>query len=249
MISTRYRIYQGIAMTGMGLYILFTGLEGELAQYVSPRLNPILLLTAVGLIGLAQIIFQARGKVVGVGRPLTQKEQNNRLWWFIFPFAAAFLLTVHHPEPGFMRVNGVLLQQIPGANENYAYSLLEPPPDRRTIKDWLLIYGGAPNREAMTGQTIVVTGIVHDEERINGDVFLLYQFVTGAGLGDSYAAGILVLWPEKGNLEEGNWVHVTGRLGEITLDWMPEPVPLIIAMDVQNTQPLLQAIEFIDGRD
>jgi uncharacterized repeat protein (TIGR03943 family) len=248
MISTRYRIYQGIAMTGLGLFILFTGLEGELGLYASPRLNLFLLLTSVLILGLAQVIFQVRAKDVGARSFLPLEGQNTRLWWFILPVAVGLLLTVHHPASRFTEVNGILLQQFPERRASPANLLMEHPPNRRTIRDWLMVYGAAPDREAMTGQPIEVTGVVHYDQRISGDVFLLYRFVTGAGMGDSYAVGIHVLWPEKSKFEEGDWVQVTGTLDQFGLPWLREPVPIIVALEVENAQTPLQAIEYLDGK-
>ena len=249
MISTRYRIYQGIAMTSLGLFILMIGSQGELGQYISPRLIIIMLLSSAALIGLAQVIFQIRKKDVEAGRLLSQGHQKNRLRWFILPVAAGLLLTVHHPETRFMNVNGLLLRQRFEGSESPSYVLLEPLPNKRSIRDWLMVYDVAPDREALTGHPVVMTGVVHHDQRISGDVFLLYRFVTGAGLGDSYAAGILILWSEWDRLEEGAWVRVTGRLDHVQLDWLSEPLPLIIALEVQDVQPALQTVEQLDGRD
>lgn len=249
MISTRYRIYQGIALTGMGLFILMTGSQGELAEYVSSRLNIILLLTSAVMIGLAQVVFQIRKKDVGEGRLLPLEDQETRLWWLILPVVVGFLLTVHHPEPQYMDVNGLLLRQSSAGSENPVFMPLETQPNRRTIRDWLMVFDDAPDREVLTGQPIAVTGVVHHDRRIRGDIFLLYRFVTGAGLGDSYAVGILVLWPDIEALEEGDWVSVTGTLDQVHLDWLLEPVPLIIGVEVQGVEPLVQAVEQLDKGD
>jgi uncharacterized repeat protein (TIGR03943 family) len=249
MISTRYRIYQGLALTGMGLFILMTGSQGELGEFVSSRLNILLLLTSALMIGLAQIVFQIRKKDVGEGRLIPLEDQKARLWWFILPVVVGFLLTVHHPEPQYLDVNGLLLRQSSVGSESPGFALLETLPNRRTIRDWLMVFDDAPDREVLTGQPVAVTGVVHHVRRIRGDIFLLYRFVTGAGLGDSYAAGILVLWPDMDALEEGDWVSVTGTLDQVHLNWLPEPVPLIIGVEVQAVEPLLQAVEHLDKGD
>lgn len=113
---------------------------------------------------------------------------------------------------------------------------LELASTERTVLDWARAFNQASNPAEYAGEPADVIGFVYHDPRLPEGQFLLGRFTLTCCVADAAAIGVIVDWPEAGQLPTNAWVRVRGtvqpgqldgnripRIEAETLEFIPEP--------------------------
>lgn len=242
------------------LYLLSTG---KYLSYVTPRMKPYLIFSAV-VIGIWAI--------VALGRLFRPQHKIRSMHCFVLALPILLLLLPHRPldtsDISGSYIGGNILSgqaspystpqpAIPDASDstgtpdmpNYAYDFDNLPgldAANKTITvandDFgLWISELYVNMEKYEGYTVIMTGFVFkDPEELGENAFSPSRLVMSCCVADLMPAGLLCKYDKVAELENNSWVTVEGSLfiGEYTYGDMSFDEPQITATKITPAQPV-----------
>jgi uncharacterized repeat protein (TIGR03943 family) len=101
----------------------------------------------------------------------------------------------------------------------------------KNVLDWGHTFAASGNpAQEFAGEHAKVTGFVFRDERFGANQFMVTRFVVSCCVADANVAGMVVTWPQAGELPADQWVEVAGTLQAGTLDG--ETLPVLAAASV-----------------
>ncbi|GAB4498856.1 MAG: hypothetical protein OHK0052_12860 [Anaerolineales bacterium] len=213
----RRQTLQGILLGSLGIFLLLKLWDGSLSWYIHQRFFLLTFLAALGLLLLAQQQFAST-----LQTPLEIEHLPPQDW--LTPRRAAALGLVALPvllgllapaQPlgsAALQNRGINPRAPQAPSGRVIESLLQTPPQDRTLLDWLDLYAYLPNPAAINGQTATLSGFVYKDPALPAHQFYLARFVVTCCTADAYAVGILVESPQTPNLRNDDWLQITGKI-------------------------------------
>ncbi|MCS7039577.1 MAG: TIGR03943 family protein [Anaerolineae bacterium] len=112
-------------------------------------------------------------------------------------------------------------------------------PREKNILDWLAAFAQNPDPQAFVGQEAHVVGFVYRDERFETETsFMVTRFAITCCVADATAVGLLVRWPQAGELATDTWVEVRGRFALGV--FQGQSLPVLVAESVTPVEPPAQ---------
>lgn len=226
-----------LILLGLSGYFAYNIATGNLSNYINARfvwLSYVAtgLFFALGVASAVQVIERTRTRASVNARALT--------WGVLVVGAIPLVFGVMVPSRplGADAVNGsISTTAVRGAN-TAAFAIA---PENRNILDWLRSFNDSADYTAFNGQPVDVIGFVYREPTFADDQFMVARFTLSCCVADASALGLPVTYPAAATLEEGAWVHITGRMqvGDFGDDLMPIVQPDAVVPVEQPEHPYL----------
>lgn len=208
------RTLQALILGATGLFFLQKIWTGNLYWYINERFLVLVLLGAIGLLILAQVVFNSRTPTQPEGHE--HPHQPGRFPWGLLVVALPVLLGIlipARPLGASAVANKGLLTAPPLSRGPVSVEfLLDKPASSRTILDWLQLVYALEDPQPLVGEAVDVVGFVYRLPELADDQFMVGRFAMTCCVADAYAIGMLVHWPERHELPENSWVRVQGSL-------------------------------------
>jgi uncharacterized repeat protein (TIGR03943 family) len=189
----------GLALLGLGFWLLWRLTEGKLNYYIHPRFNLLVLICGVVLLGLSGWVF-ARRTLSGKGLTLTI---------ILLALTALIGLTVL-PQP--LQTKSQNLANRPYSSQMVtALNNRTSPADTQNwnLLDWYVALGEPTRAEQLLDSPVNLVGLV---VTANSNTFTLGRYVVWCCTADSNLLRLPVQSPLGSELKEGQWVRVQGSL-------------------------------------
>lgn len=243
-----HRSLQALILAALGVFLLQKIFSGTLFWYINQRFMILVLLAGLGLLALAQMVFQSLRQKDAEHKAHDHAEHNH-----------------HHshtsppPPSPTLPISGLLIVALPvvlglliparplgvsaiankGVNTNAPIAAgssvsvtLSLAPENRTVLDWVRVFNYESDPTVFAGQPADVVGFVYHDPRLPEGQFLVGRFALNCCVADATAIGMAVVWPAEDNLADNSWVRVRGAVQAATLNG--KPLPLIYAASVEQ---------------
>ncbi|MEW6401122.1 MAG: TIGR03943 family protein [Chloroflexota bacterium] len=227
-----YRLFQGLMLIALSLFLAGKLINGNLTWYINLRFVPLTLLGIVLLAVMAQTIFsQSRKKAHEDEDEHTHVSAGNLLI-LLLPILIGILLPSRPLDSSAVETKGVNVSAPLIAKDRS--NEFEAAADERNILDWMRIFNYEEDLSPYLNENARVVGFVYHDDRLPEDQFLLSRFVISCCAADAFAVGIPVQWDGTDALEENTWVEVEGPVQLTEFDG--QKAPLVIATGVQTVR-------------
>lgn len=232
-----YRMFQAMILTGLGFFLLHRFWSGQLIVYVHRRFIWLVLIAALGLIVLAQSLFNNRppirsevdGLLVDQLAPAGAKW---RLMMMFLPLLLGILVPVRPlgaESAESRQVSQSIAFTTSGDVENTVLSL---DPSDRSLLEWLWVFDITKDTSDLVGQPVNLEGFVLPDENLPEGQFLVARFIVTCCVADATAIGLAVEAPDINGQPFSGWVRVKGTM-QVVYDQGKESL-LIEADDIQS---------------
>jgi uncharacterized repeat protein (TIGR03943 family) len=229
-----YRLYQGLTLIALCLFLVGKVISGKLTWYINLRFLPLTLLGIVLLAIMAQVVFRKPRSTDAHDHDHDHNHAQTppgNLAILLIPVIIGVLFPARPLDSTAIDSKGVNVSA-PLIGENAATRELEVTADQRNILDWIRIFNYEEDLSPYLGQTAKVTGFIYRTDDLPEGQFLVSRFVISCCAADGFAIGIPVQWDGADALEENAWVQVEGPVDVTELDG--QKVPLILADTVES---------------
>jgi len=227
-----YRLFQGLTLIALCLFLAGKLINGKLTWYINMRFVPLTMLGIALLAMMAQVIFsQSRKKNEDDEDDHIHGSTRNLIILFL-PVLIGILLPARPLDSSAVETKGVNVNA--PLISNASTSQFEVAADHRNILDWMRIFNYEKDLSPYLNQNAKVIGFVYHDERLPEDQFLLSRFVVSCCAADAFAIGIPVQWEGATTLEENTWLEVEGAVQ--ATEFNDQRTPLIIATSVQTVR-------------
>lgn len=242
--QTDWRMWSKTAiLLGMGIYLTFLILTGNLTNYINIRFAWLAYVGAgifflLGLINLYGMMYPQDDEL---SQYFEQPNNTYSITWGIlaivaFPLMLALL--VPSRPLGAEAVNGGISLSPVGVDTASAF---ERNPLDRNILDWLRQFNQSDTPAEFNGQQVNVTGFVYREPNFLPEDFMVSRFTMSCCVADAFAIGLPVTSEQAKDFSDGVWVRVQGELR--ANDFGENFVPVVYATSIeiidQPPQPYL----------
>jgi putative membrane protein len=237
------RTFQALILALTGFFLLEQLWSGGLLNYANQRYAFLILVTGIGFIALAQVIFQERKPRAA---SLTSQSHSHdfssvRLLWLVLPLVLGMLISERAPEANTLQTKGVTLISPFLTQGQSGSAALERPSVQRTVLDWMRAFESQTDPTALNGEEVDLIGFVYHDPRQADTLFVVSRYTVTESIANATAVGIAVNWKDAAHLKDNLWVRVQGKLtnGQST----GQAVPVINAEQVdvipEPAQPYL----------
>ncbi|MBI4964544.1 MAG: TIGR03943 family protein [Desulfomonile tiedjei] len=122
-----------------------------------------------------------------------------------------------------------VVQKRKGPDDNPKSDMARVKPSEPTMLDVV------SDPDAFEGSDVTVIGMVYRDKKLPSDSFFCYRLLMVCCAADATPIGLIVKWPQTGEMKTGTWVKVTGKVGFTTVEGSSEPA--ISAVSVEKTSP------------
>jgi len=245
-----FRALQALILAGLGLFLLSRIWNGKILLYINQRFVILVFLAGLGLIILAQVVFQDRlsdrNGTEEKGSTSTGKEMNEprmrwNLWWIAIPVMIGLVIPAKPLSASAIAMRGINTGAPLTVRVGDAQMSLALAPEERTVLDWIRLISTADEPQTLVGQPVDVIGFVYHDPRLSSNQFMIGRFTITCCVADALALGMIVSWPGVEGLVENTWVRVQGSLELTQLDGRTLPKIAANGIEVvpQPEQPYL----------
>ena len=250
------RALQALILAGLGLLLLEKIWSGTLFFYINQRFVVLVLLAAVGLLGLASTVFPRRANPAGAAEePDARDHASHGLapgealhsraasassavsGWSLVILAIPIIVGVlvpPRPLGASAIANKGLNTTTPLSAGGSAPVQLDMAPTDRSVLDWLRAFNAAGGPAELAGQAADVIGFVYRDPHLPADEFLVSRFAVTCCSADATAVGLLVRWPGAAGLADNVWVRVRGPV--VAAAYAGRGIPRIVAEAVDGVE-------------
>lgn len=236
-LSMWQRLLKTAIFLAMGVFLYTRIRSGVITFYINERFVTLTLLAAVGVM------------VVGASywlRPSHDHEHDhnhdhNLTWIGLFIIALPLILGwLVPPRPlgagaiGNREIDIGTLSSVAAPNGNENMGLVA---GEKNIMDWLNDFQHQ-DVSAFVGQEAHVIGFVYRDDRFTADTFMIGRFVLSCCVADAAPIGLVVQTADATQLEDDQWVDVTGHFIVDTFDGIE--MPILVADTLTETEPPAQ---------
>jgi uncharacterized repeat protein (TIGR03943 family) len=223
-----YRLFQGLMLISLSLFLAGKLINGKLTWYINLRFVPLTILAIALLAVMAQMIFSQSRKKDGDDEQEHVHANAGNLVILLIPVLIGILLPSRPLDSSAVASKGVNVNAPLIASSSATE--FEGAADQRNILDWMRIFNYEKDLSPYLNQNAKVIGFVYHDDRLPGDQFLVSRFVISCCAADGFAIGIPVQWADSATLEENTWVEVDGPV-QVT-EFNDQNTPLVIASSV-----------------
>jgi len=207
-----------LIVLGMGCYLLWLILTGNLNNYINQRFAWLVYVGAGVFFLLAAVQF---GQAWRSGAAQCHHEHyaigGDILLIVAFPLLLALLIPAR--PLGIEAVNGgVSMNSVGVASEAFSRSPLD-----RNILDWLREFERAPTPAAFNDSPADVVGFVYREPHFEAAQFMVARFTMSCCVADAFPIGMPAQWAAATEYEAGAWLRLRGSLqaGDFAGEFLP----------------------------
>jgi uncharacterized repeat protein (TIGR03943 family) len=222
---TRLRALPALVLALLGVFLLNKVWSGTLFRYLHPRFLPLLVIAALGLLGMGQAFLRS-GDHEPERQSAIQPPSQNGLP-LLLPLIIGLLVAF---QP---------LQSVAVEGRHLQFQGI-PPPDgaapaeeiaaELNVLEWLRLYDSAQNVHVYDGVAADLRGTVQHDPRLGKDQFFLVMYVMSCCISDASPVAVMVEWPGADTLAENEWVDVEGVMSDTSFDGAV--IPMIIAAEL-----------------
>jgi uncharacterized repeat protein (TIGR03943 family) len=229
------RSFQGLVLALLGLFLVNKLWTGTVLWYINARFLPLTVIGVLGLFWLAQV--RLRSVSAASAHPDHWHSGAAPTAWGLLVLALPIILGLAIPPAplGASAVANKGIGAVAPAVGRGSPIQLEMAPTDRTVLDWVRAINYAADSTVYNGQPADVVGFVYHDPRLGTGEFLLARFTLTCCVADAAAIGLIVRWPQAGELPTNDWVRVRGRIRTGELDG--RPIPVIEAAAVEIVPP------------
>ena len=225
---------KSLLLLGMGIYLAFLILSGNLTNYINLRF------AWLAYVGTAIFVLLALVSLYSCLNP-QQAHHHYQISWdmlLIVAFPLLLAITIPSRSLGIEAVNGGISLRPVGVDGAATFS--RSPLDRN-ILDWLREFNRSQTPAAMNGQPVEVIGFVYREPDFAEEEFMISRFTMSCCVADAYPIGMPVHFVGSANFNAGDWVRVSGELkaNEFGGDFLPVVYASQIDLVDEPAQPYL----------
>jgi uncharacterized repeat protein (TIGR03943 family) len=201
-----YRLFQGLLMAFLGLFLLNRLWDGRILFYLNQRFIWLVLLAALGLLAMAQVVLQERAR----GAAEAEHRSPMGLVWLVLPLALGVLIPARPLTQEMVTVRGMQTQPLllrAGAPARQ----VTIPTTQWSILDWTQAFVTAPDEQV--GRAVDVVGFVFRDPSLRSDQIIVGRFAITCCVADASAVGVVVQSDQVASFVEGEWVRVQGQVG------------------------------------
>lgn len=207
---------KSLLLLGMGIYLAFLILTGNLTYYINLRF------AWLAYAGTAIFVLLALVSLYSCLNP-QQAHHHYQISWdmlLIVAFPLLLAITIPPRSLGIEAVNGGISLRPVAVDSAATFS--RSPLDRN-ILDWLREFNRSHTPAAMNGQPVEVIGFVYHEPDFAEEEFMISRFTMSCCVADAYPIGMPVHFVGSANFNAGDWVRVSGELkaNEFGGDFLP----------------------------
>jgi putative membrane protein len=236
MAQQRNRTIQALILALLGFFLLERIWSGKILLYINQRYVPLIFLAGVGLIILAQAVFQERRKAGESGTGEETGGEPTYFWksnlvWVLIPLVVGIMVPARSLGTSSLAARGIeitspfLLQGSSGSET------LARPAAQRTVLDWIRAFHASTDPNGLNGNPVDVIGFVYHDPRLQANQFLIGRYTIACCIADATAIGIWVNWDAAASLTNNQWVRIQGKMTSGQLDGQAVPVILADAVD------------------
>lgn len=248
------RSLQALILGGLGLFLLHKIWSGTLYWYINQRFMILILLAAIGFLGLARTVLPSRRPAgqasghdhehpPGPGPTQANAHDHNQaqggagaVWGLLLvaiPLVLGLLVPAR-PLGSSAIANKGLNTSAPLTAGSAAPVQLEMASTDRNVLDWVRAFAYADDPLEYAGEAADVVGFVYHHSSLAADQFLVSRFAVTCCSADATAIGMLVTWPGAAGLESNRWVRVRGPVAVGT--FAGRPIPLVMAEALEGVE-------------
>jgi uncharacterized repeat protein (TIGR03943 family) len=230
----------------MGLYLIYSLLSGNIANYIALKYSW-LTWTAAGILlvlSVTQAVTLIRPALSGHDDDHHAHDHHDhaheaahslRTWLGLGIVALPVLFGLLIPsKPLTSRaVDKPVASDLSSINAAPSDVRLSLAPLDRNVLDWISAFVTAPDPSVFNGQPADVVGFVYRDARFDRpDQFMVARFIMSCCAADAQAIGLIVEWPGAESLRDDTWVRVRGTV-EVA-EWGGALLPHIMAHDGES---------------
>jgi len=245
-----YRLFQGLVLLLLGIFLLVKIVSGKLIWYINQRFVPLTVLAVIALAVIGVTLLDEIRRTAGNhgshheehDRPPDEEEAQDghehapsrwRLVLILIPLAIGILVPARPLTADAMNSKGVNASA-PALASGSSVVKFDQAADERNILDWLRLFGSNDDPGTYLGHDANVIGFVYHDPRLKDGQFLVSRFALVCCAADAFAVGMVVEWPQSAALPNDQWVKVKGPVEAINLE--DQKLPLIQAKSVEPVQ-------------
>lgn len=231
-----YRVFQAMILFGLGFFLLNRFFSGQLLVYIHQRYVWQVLPTAIGILGLAYIVFNRRPilNTEESGLLVEQQAPPNAHWRLVLmliPLILGVMVPISPLDAEAAATRQVRQTLTFSTDPNLTDTVLALDPSTRSILEWLWAFDAAQEYSQLEGQPVNLEGFVIVNENVPEGQFFIARFVITCCVTDATAIGIAVDPSETDVTMPDGWVSIQGTMHITRADG--EPALLIKASDIQ----------------
>jgi putative membrane protein len=204
-------VLRATILLGLAGYFFYNIVTGNLANYINERFVW-LSYTAVG-------IFLALGSA-SVAQMFSKAQEDTRYqltgsrvvtWATLIIGAIPLVFGVMVPSAplGAEAVNGnISTRAVRGVNA----SAFAVAPENRNILDWLRMFNDSSDFAEFNGQPVNLSGFVYREPDYGDNEMMVARFTVSCCVADASALGLPIHYEGAAQLNQGDWIQVTGEM-------------------------------------
>ena len=255
-----YRFLQFLMLAGLGVFLSFKYLTGDLSWYINQRFMPLTIIAILGLFGMALTVLFSASKAPHRHDEGGQEhdteggddgdqnhrelEQGNSAWGIIFIFSPLVigLAIPANPLSASAISNRGLSSGAPLSAGGGNQSNFNLAPEDRTVLDWIKLFNFQSDLSPYLGQNANVTGFVYHDNRLSTGHFMVSRFAITCCVADAFAIGMVVQAPAEDVYSDNTWINVKGPVQSIVVGG--NKMPLIVSASINPVQPPVQPYLF-----
>ena len=232
----RTRTFQAFILAMTGFFFLERIWSGKINLYINQRYVPLILLAGIGLIILAQALFQERLNDIESGKAAGHVHKPAGFWrsnlvWILITLLVGIVVPVRSLGTSSLAVRGIETNSPFNLQGSSGSATLFRPAAQRTVLDWIRAFYATSEPTRLSGEQVDVIGFVYHDPRLQANQFLVARYTIACCIADASAIGIWVNWDDAASLADNQWVRVQGKMTSGQLEGQTVPVILADKID------------------
>jgi uncharacterized repeat protein (TIGR03943 family) len=244
-----YRLIQFVLLVGLGIFVSYKYLSGQLIWYINQRFMPLSWLAILGFLCMAVAVIFSSNRMAHHHDHDEEDHHENKepyipVWgiFFIFiPLLLGLTVTAKPLTASAVDSRGISSNAPLSAGGGSQSANIQKPSEQRTILDWAKLFNYQSDLSPFLGQKADVIGFVYHDQRLPAGHFMVSRFAITCCVADAFAIGMIVETKDADKLKDNSWVNVKGPVQSINFN--NHTMPLILADTIQDavqpTQPYL----------
>lgn len=223
--------FKAAVLLGMAIYLTVLILTDSLDHYINVRFMWLSYLAAgifYGL-GLYSLLRLLRGEAVSSSDPLRVVRWPSLM---VVSLPLWLALVIPSQPLGVEAVNGGVSTSAVGTGTAETF---QRSPIDRNILDWLREFNRANAPASFNGDPVRIVGFVYREPTFTEHQFMIARFTVSCCVADAFAVGMPVEWEGASDLQDGDWIEISGTLQALSFDG--ELLPVIQPETVSPVEP------------
>jgi putative membrane protein len=219
--------FKAIVLLGLAAYFVWVIASGNISNYINERFAWLSYLAAgifimLGAYTAWQALANAKTSITPMHRSFT--------WGALLITAIPLVLGTLVPSRplGAESVAGNISMSNASAANVAQFSI---NPLERNVLDWLRVFNSTTDFSELNGQPADVIGFVYKEATFAEDQFMIARYSVSCCVADASALGVPAHYETAAELEQGQWVRITGAFQ--VEDFREELLPVLQVANIE----------------